>query len=98
MKFNERLSEAISKSHKERQVIAQEVGISRPTLNKYCEGDSEPKVTELSALIQTLGINPRWLITGVGNMHDIEPVDVVLEIFNELKLIKHEISKIKDNV
>ena len=52
----------------DREVFAEQVGVSKNTLASYERGETEPTVSVLDAYSKSFGINVRWVVSGEGTM------------------------------
>lgn len=48
--------------------IAAKTGVHLQTISRYERGELRPSGKKISALVQTVGVNPTWLLTGEGEM------------------------------
>lgn len=65
LQFAARLKELVD-SYESASALAREVGVVEGTIRKWANGTSQPKVGEIVKLVQTLGANLLWLVTGEG--------------------------------
>lgn len=65
--FQERLKELRGSTSQAK--FAEILGIPQTTLGRYERGDSQPDVEFVSQTCLNLGVNPNWLLLGVGPMH-----------------------------
>jgi len=65
LQFAARLKELVD-SYESASALAREVGVVEGTIRKWANGTSQPKVGEVVKLVQTLGANLLWLVTGEG--------------------------------
>ena len=75
---NQRVDEVRKQNGLSMNAFAKAIGVSQPTISKIISRHSEPQYSTLVSIIQTFGISPEWLMTGLGNMissenHMLEP-------------------------
>lgn len=68
--YGTRLAEALQIAKKERQELADGIGISVQAIGQVIAGKTKALTAENSALAaQFLGVNSHWLATGIGRPH-----------------------------
>lgn len=79
----------------DREVFAEQVGVSKNTLASYERGETEPTVSVLDAYSRIFGVDVRWVVSGEGGMFSERPPEISAKHINEEKLsaatIKQEI-------
>lgn len=70
--FAERLKMALEASSMSQEQLAKAVGISQPAVAKLVSGRAKSSTKSLEMAI-ALGVNPTWLVNGVGHIRDGVP-------------------------
>ncbi len=77
MGFSVRLKRIIDESGLSMDAFANKCGVSKSSLQRYLQGRNEPKISFLTKLVITFGINPVWLLTGSGDLYRDYNVSVI---------------------
>lgn len=67
-KFYNRLKEARKFKGLRQEDLAARIGVAGPTLSQYENGKGAPDLETLQKIIALTGVNPAWLLMGVGDM------------------------------
>lgn len=88
MEINDRINQIIEHEHLSIAAFARKIGIGDQTVRSVCVlRRNKPGYDFLSSLIQTFEwLDPKWLLTGDGNM--VRPDDNVVEPRNGNSLIE----------
>lgn len=66
-----RLTRAMTWAGVRPSTLAETLGVARGTVARWRAGD-RPDATNLQAVSRALDVSHRWLVAGVGSMHDLE--------------------------
>ena len=72
--LSKRILSAIEKSGKSQKEVASEIGITAVTMNRYANGERNPKIFVIPKLAKACGVSEKWLLTGK------EPFDSHIEM------------------
>lgn len=90
MTASQRIKHIIKSKNISIETFAEQTGTTRGTLNQMFKNDSNPKLPLLAACLNSFpDLNPRWLITGEGNVW--EP-----ENFNQYQVLQNRIVEMED--
>lgn len=66
--FNSRLREVVDLQRLTNRDVAAKIGVSSTNVNNILKGDNKPNVETVAKLVEALGVNGHWLLTGEGEM------------------------------
>ncbi len=82
-KIGNRLKEALKQAGIKNTELAEEMGIAINTVSQWTRGLREPKYEVLHFLFKKYGINPNFIILGIGN-------PVFKEVYHSLKILPED--------
>lgn len=86
--FTKRLNEALSKSNMTQVEAAKKMGISPQGFNRWCKGQSIPRMDRIEKLAKLFGVSTSYFI----DEHIKEAVDFIADEFNVLRPLQVALS------
>lgn len=59
------------------------IGVSYPTIGRWKEGTSDPKLSNVKAFAEAAGVSLDWLVSGVGDSRDLVLYDTIEVLIDE---------------
>ena len=76
MTFSKRLQEVMNEKGVTKYRVAKDLHMSATTLSNYLKSKTKPDVTKLEVMSRLLGVNRKWLLTGVGEKYRSEKTNI----------------------
>lgn len=86
--MKERFRQILFFAKKTEQALANDINVSRTTINKIISGENQPSSKVLIPLGQKLGISIDWLLFGVGEMFINPPITDTKNISGDVGLLQ----------